>query len=214
MHCSDDSRTVSLLILRRPPLKTAMVFGGIAGIMSAEAGDPDESGHLPSISSKTRELSELQDMYRRSLAASWACQTGELAPDKLVEDIFAGGDGGSMRPPPRPGSSRGDVGDDSASVSDSIDSRQTINPNNLSPISAEKRRPERTWSGHQRNQSKSLHHTSASSNTSNVSGRGSIEQQVHHGKAEKMRRSYKPAPEVSEFDVHDDLRSWAISARG
>jgi len=196
-----------------PALKTAMVFGGIAGIMSTEPGDPDDGGHMPSITSKTRELSELQDMYRRTLAASWACQTGELAPDKLVEDIFAGGDGGAMNPPPRPTSSRGDGADDSASISDSTDSRQTMQPQNLSPITAQRSIMERKHS-HQRSQNKSLDNTSVNSGMSNVSGRGSIEQQVTHGKAEKKRRSYKPAQEVTEFDVHDDLRSWVISARG
>lgn len=84
-----------------PPLKSAMVFGGIAGIMSAERADPsDDDGHMPSLTSKTRDLSELQDTYRRTLAAAWACTSGELPPDRLVEDIFAGGDGGNMLPPP------------------------------------------------------------------------------------------------------------------
>lgn len=50
-----------------PPLKSAMVIGGIAGIMNAEAG---ESEDVPSISTKTRELSEAQDIYRRTLAAT------------------------------------------------------------------------------------------------------------------------------------------------
>ncbi|KAI9736687.1 MAG: hypothetical protein M1834_000891 [Cirrosporium novae-zelandiae] len=78
-----------------PPLKSAPVFGGIAGIMTAEQreGSPDDVGHLPSMSSKMREQGELQDMYRRTLAASWAAMKGELPADKCVESIFAGGDG-------------------------------------------------------------------------------------------------------------------------
>merc|ERR1712000_516053 len=76
-----------------PPLKSAMVIGGIAGVLNAEAGEGDD---IPSITSKTRELSEAQDIYRRTLAATWACQAGELPPDKLVEDLFAGGDGGCL----------------------------------------------------------------------------------------------------------------------
>ena len=43
--------------------------------------------------SKSRDYSELQDMYRRALAASWASQPGELPADQCVEEIFAGGDG-------------------------------------------------------------------------------------------------------------------------
>ena len=62
---------------KAPPLRTAPVFGGIAGIMSQEAAEVSEDvGHMPSLSSKSRELGELQDMYRRTLAASWAAQPG------------------------------------------------------------------------------------------------------------------------------------------
>lgn len=42
---------------------------------------------------KSRENGELQDMYRRSLAASFAAQAGELPADECIESIFAGGDG-------------------------------------------------------------------------------------------------------------------------
>jgi hypothetical protein len=83
-----------------PTLKTAPVFGGIAGIMQSEPLDQDGSGRdggggtsLPPALSKSRETSELQDMYRRALAASWACPHGELPADECIEDIFAGGDG-------------------------------------------------------------------------------------------------------------------------
>ncbi len=78
-----------------PPLKTAPVFGGIAGIMAGEQVEPtqDEGQPLPPTSSKSRDASELQDMYRRALAASWACQPGEMQADECIEDIFSGGDG-------------------------------------------------------------------------------------------------------------------------
>ncbi|KAI9651533.1 MAG: hypothetical protein M1829_002698 [Trizodia sp. TS-e1964] len=76
-----------------PPLKTAPVFGGIAGILSNEqAEQQEELGQMPSLN-KTREIGELQDMYRRSLAASWATQAGELPADECIENIFAGGTG-------------------------------------------------------------------------------------------------------------------------
>ncbi|KAJ9155308.1 N-terminal C2 in EEIG1 and EHBP1 proteins-domain-containing protein [Pleurostoma richardsiae] len=93
-----------------PPLKTAPVFGGIAGIVAGDqqqvvaeqlgqddllSGFAGNGGHeLPTaLSSKSRDASELQDMYRRALAASWTCQPGELPADECIEDIFAGGDG-------------------------------------------------------------------------------------------------------------------------
>ena len=48
---------------------------------------------VPNLSIRSRELAELQDMYRRALAASWAAQPGELQADECIEDIFVGGDG-------------------------------------------------------------------------------------------------------------------------
>lgn len=115
----DGDRTFSA-----PPLKTAAVFGGIAGMVAEAAGGAGgaaaaadsgaaEFGHLhlqddtqdPASSNlsaqfslgknngKSRDVYELQDMYRRALAASWACQPGELPADECIEDIFEGGDG-------------------------------------------------------------------------------------------------------------------------
>ncbi|KAK1656101.1 N-terminal C2 in EEIG1 and EHBP1 proteins-domain-containing protein [Colletotrichum phormii] len=75
-----------------PPLKTAPVFGGIAGIMAGESVEQDDAGQLPTMA-KSRDASEVQDMYRRALAASWSCQAGELPADQCIEDIFSGGDG-------------------------------------------------------------------------------------------------------------------------
>ena len=42
---------------------------------------------------KATENRELQDTYRRTLAASFAAQAGELPADECIESIFAGGDG-------------------------------------------------------------------------------------------------------------------------
>lgn len=104
-----------------PPLKSAPVFGGIAGMTSsAHAHDPagefgqhfhdmhhpaggneglsaqfslSAAGTGSASNGKLRDVYEMQDMYRRSLAASWACQPGELPANECIEDIFAGGDG-------------------------------------------------------------------------------------------------------------------------
>ena len=180
-----------------------MVFGGIAGIMASEPGEGDDGGHMPSITSKTRELSELQDMYRRTLAASWACMAGEVPPDKLVEDIFAGGDGGFMAPPPRPQIRHTE--DDSDG-----ESRRTIR--NLHPDSA--RHHNRQNSGHGRNGSKNgSMDTTSSSSISGVSGRGSIEQQMNLSNRDR-KSGPKEEKDLTEFDVREDLRSWSIEARG
>lgn len=99
-----------------PPLKTAPVFGGIAGFVANDALNepidaatlpPTTTSHVPSISNKSRDVAELQDMYRRALAASWASPPGELPADQCIEDIFAGGDGFRAAPaPPVPTTSR------------------------------------------------------------------------------------------------------------
>ncbi|KAM7209614.1 N-terminal C2 in EEIG1 and EHBP1 proteins domain containing protein [Naviculisporaceae sp. PSN 640] len=89
-----------------PPLKTAAVFGGIAGIVAADGLDQtdphaDAAGQMPLLSHKSRELFELQDAYRRVLTASWTSQPGELPADQCIEDIFAGGDGFRSEHKPR-----------------------------------------------------------------------------------------------------------------
>ncbi|KAI9796948.1 MAG: hypothetical protein M1833_005894 [Piccolia ochrophora] len=86
-----------------PPLRTAPAFGGIAGIMSTESTEPNDAGHISAISSKSRDHGESQDMYRRTLAASWAAQAGELPADECIEDLFAGGSGWRSQSPGTPG---------------------------------------------------------------------------------------------------------------
>lgn len=75
-----------------PPLKTAPVFGGIAGFMAPEQNEDEVLGPLPNLS-KNRDVAEVQDLYRRTLAASWTRQPSELHTDECIEDIFAGGNG-------------------------------------------------------------------------------------------------------------------------
>ncbi|AEO65228.1 bb653733-3e04-4ca3-9db6-4e970a9b155c [Thermothielavioides terrestris] len=82
-----------------PPPKSVPFFGGIAGLVSGDAFEPVDTGanapgHAPSsFTGKFRDMFEIQDMYRRALAASWASQPGELPADQCIEDIFAGGEG-------------------------------------------------------------------------------------------------------------------------
>lgn len=97
-----------------PVLRTAPVFGGIAGIISssdpaatsaqhneatARGGGDEEAADaaaMPNFSTYTttsKEIGEMQDMYRKTLSAYWSSQPGELKADECIEDIFAGGDG-------------------------------------------------------------------------------------------------------------------------
>lgn len=192
-----------------PPLKSAMIAGGIAGVLTTEAGDGDD---MPTITSKTRELSEVQDLYRRTLAATWACQVGEMAPDKLIEDLFAGGDGGqlpSTAPTPRLSHAAHMASRDESlgSSSSDADSRRTITPRHLTPDMAR-----HGHYGHRRRGSSEVTATNISQ-SSTISGRSSLDQQMQHSQKERRRQKHDDSKELTEFDLRDDLRSWQVQVR-
>ena len=175
--------------------------------MTAEQGDPDDSGHIPSMSHKTRETGKLQDMYRRTLAASWAAQAGELPADQCIEDIFAGGDGWGRQdqhdqtPSLRPS-------DDSTEDRESDGERRTV------------RRADNKSSEYGSRLGARTRHVSSNRKdyenrgTAGVSGRSSIEQQVKSDAPESKKNGFKRAHEIDEFSAREDLRSWEISPKG
>ncbi|QVM08690.1 hypothetical protein D8B26_003370 [Coccidioides posadasii str. Silveira] len=172
-----------------PPLKPATVFSGIAGFMNAAKGDSEDAGRVPSFHHRTREFTELHDLYFRNLAASWASQAGELPPDQVIEDIFAGGDGwASGRPSLKVGD---DDEEDTGYLSDTYSRRTT---RNKSP--ARSTRSGDSLGTHLRSHSKH----SDFSFSSDVGGKDL----KGKGKRRKNR-------EVDEFEVREDLRSWEIS---
>ncbi|KAL5397867.1 hypothetical protein PMIN03_002111 [Paraphaeosphaeria minitans] len=174
-----------------PALKTAQVFSGIAGIVSGEQGDVEETGSTPSLSVGSREAGELQDMYRRTLAAYWSAQPGELKADECIEDIFSGGDGWGDREQPydEPRRIRFVNGDSSGSMSEG----ESHKGSSVLRKSHETLRPGDT-----------------ASSPASVRGRGSLEQQAHQMQAEVQRERRKPHHEVDEFDVREDLCSWQL----
>lgn len=209
-----------------PALRSAMVVGGIAGIMNTDPGEADD---MPSIASKSRELSEAQDIYRRTLAASWACERGELPPDKLIEDLFAGGDGGKMSIPKHFRPLFDDwktSGIEDSSNSSDTDARRETSHSMLDPESAR--------TGHRRGGSSGSGGSGygvsrpTTPTVSSVSGRGSIEQQVQHSQhhhqsnlihrdrhhnSHHRRKGQREYREITEFDLRDDLKSWEVHAR-
>ena len=182
------------------------MFGGIAGIISAEQGESDDLGYMPSMSSKTRELGELQDMYRRTLAASWAAQAGELPADECIDNIFAGGDGWRTDQADSLKYSERQT-EDSTEDAESEGDRRQNEYGRRSP--AFRSHSPMSTRGHLRMGSKDNLHPS----TNSVSGRASINQQVQSSSSEK-RRSSRRMPEVNDFEAREDLRSWEISATG
>lgn len=200
-------RSCSTNYPRRPPLKSAPVFVGIAGIMAAEqGGQGDDFSHMPSMSSKTRELGKLQDMYRRTLAASWAAQDGELPADECVEDIFAGGDGwgktrkdGKKAPKPSGG------GSDSEK---SEGTRRTRKTHHRNTSGSDAKHTNNRSKGHSRTSSRS----NTSSRTSGINGRVSAEQQVQSSSSDTPAYNWRRTDELDELTAREDLRSWEISA--
>ncbi|MCJ1436756.1 hypothetical protein MMC27_006138 [Xylographa pallens] len=194
-----------------PPLKSAPVFGGIAGIMTSEQGELDDLGQVPSMSSKTREIGELQDMYRRTLAASWTCQIGELPADECVEDIFAGGDGwgkhglaASVQT-----SSPAKSTEDSTGDAESSGEARTINGHHRRTSSGFIRHSNEKHPGHSRSGSK----TSKANRTTNLMDGSPNLNQAQSSVSGKKRMSHKNPHEVDEFEAREELRSWEISVR-
>ena len=186
-----------------PPLKTAPVFGGIAGIMTAEQADGDDGNNVPSMSSNARESGRLQDMYRRTLAASWLAQAGELPADKCIEDIFAGGDGWGTDQGVNASSRLGGSTEEDESDGDGrtvrghkrhasgTGSRGTIKPTRQERKSGKDEPP----------------------TTGAISGRGSIADHIQSG-SDAKNHTHRRMHEVNEFTAREDLRSWQISSSG
>lgn len=171
-----------------PPLKTAPVFGGIAGIISSSepastthgvgSRGANDSTHnvneagVPSLSTTNREMGEMQDMYRRTLAAFWAAQPGELKADECIENIFDGGDGWGKHGRPQTGSHEGS----GASTPNPEHSGGDGRPSDIGSI-----------------------------------GRGTRGKFGKYNATVQLPR--KGAMEIDEFDVREDLRSWRIGER-
>lgn len=191
-----------------PPLKSATVFGGIARVMHAvEPGDSDELGHLPSINTKSKEAADMQDMYRRTLAASWTSRADDLPADKLVEELFAGSacwnndahntiDGVPVK----------DESRDSL-LGAELAERQPRTGKRLSP--SFERRPKSTSSNHSNNSAK----TPDSLSILGHSKKGSTLEQLYDGTKGRGWKSRNAGQELSEFDVREDLRSWETAGK-
>jgi hypothetical protein len=205
-----------------PPLKTAPVFGGIAGIMAGEQGDAEDAGHMPSVTTKSRDAGDdLRELYRRTLAADWTCQPGDPSADKCIEDIFAGGDGwGNLID-----------GNDTliltaeGMLGGGLDGGGDLSDGETATL---RRSKQRNWSGffgrkgHGKKGSAhevmmpekdddahlgALHMHHMHETPRGVRGRGSFEHQAAQMKGEVERRT-RPPHEIDESDIREDLRCW------
>lgn len=198
-----------MLIINRPSLKSATVFGGIAGVVhSSEPGDSDELGQLPSINAKSREIADLQDMYRRTLAASWTSRAGDLPADKLVEELFAGSSCWNNQAH-NTQSGVSVEGDHRVSFLDVEGmNRQTSTGKRLSP--SFERRPKSSSSNHSHDSGKTPDSRSTLGHAKNG---GSLEQQLYDGAKGRGWKIRSANNELSEFDVREDLRSWETATK-
>lgn len=198
-----------MLTVDSPALKSATVFGGIAGVVhSSEPDAHDELGQLPAINVQSREVADMQDMYRRTLAASWTSRAGDLPADQLVEELFAGSSCWNNK---AHNLNRGAaVEDDHADSFLSTDTaeRQNRTGKRLSPSLSFEKRP-KSSSNHSHSSGK----TPDSLSTLNHGQKGgSIEQQIYDGAKGRGWRGRNSNNELSEFDVREDLRSWEVAA--
>jgi len=222
-----------------PPLRTAPVFGGIAGIVAGEQGEQDE--YMPSIS-KSHDAGELQDMYRRTLAASWLCQAGELPADQCIEDIFSGGDGWRSKtapnhvPPPRESRIAGDQSSELEEErshrhsprhhrrmhSGASGSSRTGRISGMTRINSEQVADGHGSVGHggahlhrSTESPRIVHHQHGShSHAGGGTSTGSIGRRDPEAESsensERGRSGFRRAHEVGEFDVREDLIAWRL----
>lgn len=196
-----------------PPLRVAPVFSGIAGIVAGDQVDAEDSLNMPAVNSKAKETGdELRELYRKTLAANWTCQPGEMSADKCVEDIFAGGDGwGALgKAHEGPGLQRKVLSSEDVSLLSDSEARQyhggkkTTWSSGLFRARQDMKRQSRESLG-QRSQD-DMHRTRG------VRGRGSFEQQTRQMGVEADRGNNRPSREMEDLDVREDLRSWRVPA--
>ncbi|KAF2101277.1 hypothetical protein NA57DRAFT_72719 [Rhizodiscina lignyota] len=193
-----------------PPLKTAPVFGNIAGIMAGEQGESDDVGHIPSLSSKSRENGEMQDLYRRTLAADLTSfDAGELRADLAIEDIFAGGDGWGNK-------EQSDVQDADMTLKPTLGDENGGSSDTDSRLTDQSKRNMQFFqsAGHRKTHSREghIHLPPPTSRPGTAHGRGSLDQQARQMEVEAKKMRNKPQQEVDEFDVREDLKSWRLPA--
>ena len=209
-----------------PVLKTAQVFSGIAGLVSGEQGEAEDAGGTlshrplsqavranrwpatPSLTTKSREAGELQDMYRRTLAAFWTAQPGELKADECIEDIFAGGDGWGDRDKPY------DSAPAASALLDGAASRAGGRGGSMGesePLAAHaaaaSRAQHRAAEAHRKS-----HETLRPADADAVGSRprsSGLEHQASKLQPDDRHR-YRRVNDVDEFAVRDDLRCWRL----
>ena len=162
---------------------------------------------MPTIG-KSRDQGELQDMYRRALAASWAAHAAELPADQCVEDIFNGGDGFQEKQHDR--HEQHSVPRFENSASDEHLNRhhhrsQSGGSSKSSSTITTKAKNFTRIGGHKRTDSRETLSPAPGIQNSHAD---SSENSLDRG-----RTGFVKANEVDEFEVRDDLVAWALPSK-
>jgi hypothetical protein len=157
---------------------------------------------LPTIN-KSRDNGDLQDMYRRALAASWASTTAELPADQCVEDIFNGGNGWKDKKredhvPP--------LADDHSASDEHLQrhhhrSESGASIKSQSTITTKNKNFNRIG-GHK--------HSNSQDTLSALPGAQTPQHDSSENSSERGRTGFRKANEVDEFEVRDDLVAWRL----
>ena len=168
--------------------------------MSVEQAEQEDSSFPTSSYKFARDNGEMQDLYRRTLTASYSADGQDLPADECIEDIFAGGDGWGRKTNKVTFKFQHGGNDDSDEESLSPTKLQVpkfsqkatrVQKGPAARSSAERRTSD------SRAKPASLHTTEQQANSS--------------GSEEHKQHEYIRQHDVSEFDLRDDLRSWHIS---
>lgn len=147
----------------------------------------------------------MQDLYRRSLAASWISRSGDLPADKLIEEIFTEGAWDESYPDLSETTARDTRKDNYLSTETA--ERQTRTGKRLSP--SFENRPKSSSSSRSMGGSKNVESLSTLGHPQKG---GSFEEHLYDGKGRNWK-SRNAEHELSEFDVRQDLRSWEVAAK-
>lgn len=153
--------------------------------------------------SKGRDQSDLQDIYRRALAASWAAMPGELAADACIEDIFSGGDGwkGGFAKQKKLGAAKGydesgGGGEHHIHTHHRNDSSSSMKSQNTIKEAAR---------GHK--------HSRSREPETPIGMMSPDQEQANSDESERGRTGFRKAHEVDEFEMRDDLVAWKLPGK-
>lgn len=174
--------------------------------MNSEQTESDENGRTPSLSRKNfKEAAEIQDVYRRTLTASWGSHGHELPADQCIEDIFAGGDGwGKFK------NEEAILFPSTSNDEDAESESETLRPPPSNP-----RRSSIAFSkrghGRQKSSGKSGIKSPSPSTGERTSSHSSDLPTQSSSSDDHKKRHHRRANEYSELELREDLRSWQIN---